>query len=254
MTHAPSRMTLTAFAGVALIAPGDDLAAITRASATANGERFANGDVLVFAQKIVSKSEGRRVALADVTPSPRARALAATTGKDARLVELILHESRAVMRALPGLIIVRHRLGFVLANAGIDASNVAGDDAHVLLLPRDPDASAGRLRAALGGDADVAVIINDSLGRAWRQGTVGTALGAAGLAALDDRRGTRDLYGRELRATEVGLADELAAAASHVMGQGAEGRPIVLIRGAAPGAGPRDAVTLLRGPAMDLFP
>ena len=237
---------LIALPGMPIVRPGDDLAALIRKVAP----QFAAGDVLVVAQKIVSKAEGRFVDLATVTPSPEAARLARDTDKDPRLVELILGESQRVLRAVKGVLIVVHRCGFVLANAGIDASNV-GDD-RVLLLPQDPDASAARLSAALG----VPVIVNDSLGRAWRNGTTGTALGAAGLPSLLDLRGQPDLFGRILRASEIGLADEIAAAASLVQGQAAEGTPVVLVRGLADliaAAPARNANALIRARENDLF-
>jgi coenzyme F420-0:L-glutamate ligase/coenzyme F420-1:gamma-L-glutamate ligase len=237
---------LLALPGLPIVKPGDDLAALIRAAAPP----FAAGDVLVVAQKIVSKAEGRFVDLDTVTPSPEALRLAQDTDKDARLVHLILCESERVLRAVRGVLIVVHKRGYVLANAGIDASNVG--DGRVLLLPEDPDASAGRLSAAL----DVPVIVNDSLGRAWRNGTVGTALGASGLPSLLDLRGQPDMFGRTLRATEIGLADEIAAAASMVQGQAAEATPVVLVRGLAEilAKGPvRDAQTLIRPRENDLF-
>jgi coenzyme F420-0:L-glutamate ligase/coenzyme F420-1:gamma-L-glutamate ligase len=217
--------------------------------------------VLVLAQKIVSKAEGRSVRLADVTPSARARELAPQCDKDPRLVELILSEAAEVLRVRPGVIVVVHRLGFVLANAGIDRSNVGpvaedpSADDRVLLLPRDPDGSAQALGAALKTTtgASVAVIINDSLGRAWRNGTVGTALGASGLPALVDLRGRPDWFNRALQTTEVGLADEIAAAASLLMGQADEGRPIVLMRGLAADRRSGTGQELIRRRELDMF-
>ena len=249
------RLTLIALDGVPLIEPGDDLAAVIAGALEASGERLAAGDVLVLAQKIVSKAEGRIVELSGVTPGAEAQALAAKTEKDPRLVELILRDSRAVVRTRPGLLIVEHRLGLVLANAGIDASNVAADDETVLLLPQDPDATCRGLRAALHARyrLDIGVVIADSIGRAWRLGTIGTAIGAAGVPALADLRGEADLLGRPLRVSEQAYADELAAAASLVQGQAAEGRPIVLVRGFDRSAPERDAAALLRPSAEDLF-
>jgi coenzyme F420-0:L-glutamate ligase/coenzyme F420-1:gamma-L-glutamate ligase len=217
-----------------------------------------DGDVVAIAQKIVSKAEGRYVVLDTIEPSPRALEIAARCGKDARYVEIVLRESRAVLRAVPGVLIVEDHRGLVLANAGIDQSNVESD-AHgrerVLLLPEEPDASAARLRARLRqlAAADVGVLINDSLGRAWRQGTIGTAIGASGLPGLLDRRGEPDLFGRELQITEVGMADELAAAASALMGQGAEGTPLILIRGVAWPRREGNARELQRALDKDLF-
>jgi coenzyme F420-0:L-glutamate ligase / coenzyme F420-1:gamma-L-glutamate ligase len=250
-------LSLTALSGLPTIAAGADLAALIVEAASRSGLSFQSGDVLVVAQKIVSKAEGRRVLLAEVTPSLRARALAPEVDKDPRLVELILQESREVLRARPGVIVVVHRLGFVLANAGIDASNVeseAGEEA-VLLLPADPDRSAEALRRQLQArtGAALGVVINDSFGRAWRLGTVGTAIGVAGLPALIDLRGTLDRTGRALRVTEIGAADELAAAASLLMGQAGEGRPVVHARGFPYPLRPGKASELLRPAQLDLF-
>lgn len=255
---APPRLTLTALTTLPLVAAGDDLDALIISACEREQLRIESGDVLVVAQKVVSKSEGRRVRLATVTPSVKATELAARTGKDARIVELILRESRNVLRVAREALIVEHRLGVVLANAGIDQSNVDdnGDDPSVLLLPEDPDRSAAALRArilTLTG-AHVGVIINDSIGRAWRLGTVGTALGVAGIPALTDLRGVHDLNGRPLRTTEVGFADELAAAASLCMGQAAERRPVVVIRGlTAIASADEGARRLLRPESEDLF-
>ena len=211
--------------------------------------------MVVLAQKIVSKSEGRIVPLASVTPSARAEELAKTVLKDARLVELILRESVEVLRAVPNVLIVQHRLGFVMANAGIDHSNVEGDEDQVLLLPADPDGSAKRLRARFKEIAgvDVGVVINDSWGRAWRMGTTGAAIGVAGLPALVDMRGLPDMNGRILRVTEVAHADEIAAAASMVMGQSSEGQPAVIVRGLGPPARDGNGQELVRPQKMDLF-
>ncbi len=257
-TAQPVRMTVTALGGIGLVQPGDDLADIILAALEASGEALAHGDVLVLAQKIVSKAEGRYAALADVTPSPRAIELAEKVSKDPRLVELILSESTAVVRHREGVLVVAHRIGLVLANAGIDSSNVepAPDGGErVLLLPADPDRSAAGLRARLDEltGASVGIIINDSLGRAWRNGTVGAAIGAAGITALQDLRGRHDLYDRELNVTQVGLADEIAAAASILMGQADEGRPVVLVRGVDAGRDAGDARELVRLKDQDLF-
>ena len=250
------RLQLIALPGLPLVEAGADIAALVDAASVAAGEALADGDVVVIAQKIVSKAEGRAVDLGSVKPSARARELAGQVDKDPRLVELILAESSEVLRHRPGVLVVVHRLGMVLANAGIDASNVADDGETVLLLPEDPDGTAARLRAAFAErpGADVAVIVSDSVGRAWRQGTVGVALGAAGLPALLDLRGRRDLFGRPLRVSEVGLADEIAAAASLLQGQGAEGAPVVVVRGLDwQGAGEGTAADLIRPQALDLF-
>jgi coenzyme F420-0:L-glutamate ligase/coenzyme F420-1:gamma-L-glutamate ligase len=253
----PHGLTLFALGGIGLVRPGDDLAAHLIAALARDGERLGDGDVLVLAQKIVSKAEGRYVDLATVTPSTRARALGAETDKDPRLVELILEESRRVVRHRPGVLIVEHRLGYVMANGGIDRSNVdpgAGAE-PVLLLPRDPDGSAAILRQRLGAQfgSAPAVIIADSFGRAWRRGTVGIALGAAGLPAMMDLRGRPDLYGRALRVSETGFADELAAAASLLMGQADEGRPAIVVRGLSWSEAGTSAASLVRPEAEDLF-
>jgi coenzyme F420-0:L-glutamate ligase/coenzyme F420-1:gamma-L-glutamate ligase len=250
-------LELVAVRDFKLVQHGDDLAALIAEAFGRCDIVLRSGDVLVVAQKIVSKAEGRLVDLATVTPSPRALDLAAATGKDPRLVELILSESVRVVRQRPNLLIVEHRRGFVMANGGVDQSNVAAPDGtqRALLLPEDPDASAAALRARLEAltGAAVAVVINDSFGRAWRQGTVGVALGVAGLPGLVDLRGQRDLFGRTLESSVVGFADEIAAAASLLMGQADEGRPVVLVRGLAWAAPPTTAATILRPPAEDLF-
>jgi coenzyme F420-0:L-glutamate ligase/coenzyme F420-1:gamma-L-glutamate ligase len=241
-------LQLFALPGLPMVQAGDDLAAQLSAAMARAGLAPEPGDVLAIAQKIVSKAEGRSIALASVAPSQAARDLATQTGKDARLVELILSESERVVRARPNLIIVKHRLGFVMANAGIDQSNV-GEDGQALLLPRNPDASAAALAARLG----LPVVITDSFGRAWRRGTVGVAIGAAGLPALQDLRGRPDLFGRTLMVSITGFADEIAAAAGLVMGQGAEGIPAVLLRGLAWSGAVNPAAELLRPAQEDLF-
>lgn len=253
----PTKLEMTALLGMPLVEPGDDLVALIADGLAATGEALRAGDVLVVAQKIVSKSEGRYRDLGTVTPSARAQALAAKAHKDPRFVELILQESSEVLRHRPGLIIALHRLGFVLANAGIDSSNVEpeGGAERVLLLPEDPDASCVRLREALRRKfgVDVGVVINDSVGRAWRKGIVGMALGASGLPSLVDLRGRVDLFGRPLAVTEVGLGDELAAAASLLQGQADEGRPVVLVRGLVPEGPAADGAALVRSEDEDLF-
>ena len=241
-------LSLAALPGLPMVRPGDDLAGLLAAGMARAGLTPQPGDVLAIAQKIVSKAEGRSVALESVTPSAAARRLALETEKDPRVVELILSESRRVVRARPNLIIVEHRLGFVMANAGIDQSNV-GEEGHALLLPVDPDASAAALAARLG----LPVVITDSFGRAWRRGTVGVAIGVAGLPALLDLRGQPDLFGRELRVSITGFADEIAAAAGLIMGQGAEARPAVHLRGLDWSAPPNPAAELLRVGEEDLF-
>jgi coenzyme F420-0:L-glutamate ligase/coenzyme F420-1:gamma-L-glutamate ligase len=254
-----SQVVLTALPGLPLVQVGDDLGALILAGLARAGLAPANGDVVAVAQKVVSKSQGCLVKLADVTPSARALELATVTGKDARFVEVVLSESREVLRARPNTLIVEHRLGFVCANAGVDRSNVAphgeGLDEYLLLLPPDPDGTCQQLReyfrAATG--SDVAVIINDSHGRAWRNGTVGVALGVAGFPALLDMRGHPDLFDYALQVTQIGLADELAAAASLLMGQADEGRPVIHIRGVPYPFREGTARELIRDKELDLF-
>jgi coenzyme F420-0:L-glutamate ligase / coenzyme F420-1:gamma-L-glutamate ligase len=248
------RIVLQPLHGVPLVNAGDDIAALILTALRTSNQELQHGDVLVLAQKIVSKAEGRSVDLNQVTPSARASELAALTGKDARLVELILSESRDVLRALPGIIIVEHRLGIILANAGIDRSNVGGSET-ALLLPLDSDASSRAIRQTILERTGIRVglLIIDSIGRAWRNGTIGTAIGASGVPTLLDLRGKADLYGRRLETTELGWADEVAAAASLIMGQAGEGRPIVLVRGLAETVGDGSARDLLRPVDKDLF-
>lgn len=240
--------------GIPQISAGDDLVEVILTAIADAGERLRDGDVLVLTQKIVSKAEGRSVDLTGIVASDRAGKLAKETGKDARLVELVLRESSEVLRCQAGLIIVVHRLGFILANAGIDQSNVDSGNS-VLLLPLDPDASAASIRAGLRRKAavDVAVLIIDSIGRPWRLGTVGTAIGVCGMPALLDLRGRPDLFGRRLETTMIGLADELAGAASIVMGQADESQPIVLARGLPYLRQDGSARDLLRPKEKDLF-
>ena len=248
-------LRLVPLPGIPEVKRGDTLSDLLLAATLHAGISLQAGDILVLAQKIVSKAEGRVVQLASVTPSEHAHSLASVAGKDPRIVELMLRESTKVLRVKPGIIIVEHRLGFVMANAGIDQSNVPGGDDAVLLLPQDPDASArnlrDELRAATG--VEVGVLIIDSFGRAWRNGVTGTAIGVAGVPALIDLRGNKDREGRTLKVTQVAAADELAAAASLVMGQADEGTPAVLVRG-FPYASRDSAVKeLLRPEAEDLF-
>jgi coenzyme F420-0:L-glutamate ligase/coenzyme F420-1:gamma-L-glutamate ligase len=240
-----------------LVEPGDDLAQLIAAALSDNAQTLQEGDVLIVAQKIVSKAEARYRRLGDVSPSRAAAALAEKTGKDARQVQLVLDESVEVLRTRPGVIVVEHRNGYVLANAGIDRSNIPNDDndPRVLLLPEDPDRSARRLRADLGRITGVRpqVIINDSVGRAWRNGTVGIAIGCAGIEPLRDQIGEADLFGNILEVTQPAVADELAAAASLVMGQAAEACPVVLARGLALRVSEGGSRALLRDRSMDLF-
>ena len=246
------QLILTPLPDIPLIQPGDELAAIILQACELAKMQLVDGDVLVLAQKIVSKAEGRLVNLAEVAPSPAALNLAEKSEKDPRLCELILQESNEVLRIRPGLVVVEHKLGFVCANAGIDHSNVSpptpsspslgegrGEEKReeegnwYLLLPEDPDRSASQIRTQLEAatGARLGVLIIDSHGRAWREGTVGVTIGLSGLSAVMDERGWKDLFGYELKVTVVGVADELAAAASLMMGQAAEGTPVVHVRG-----------------------
>lgn len=256
---APRALTLAAVPGFPLVSPGDDLAALCIGALEGMGRAPRAGDILVLAQKVVSKAQDRYVDLAAVAPSPRARELAAAVGKDPRMVEVILSESTRVVRHRPGVLITAHRLGFVMANAGVDQSNVAPGPRgpRVLLLPRDPDATAHELRARIGAHfgARPGLVISDSFGRPWRYGTVGVAIGAAGVPALLDERGRPDLYGRPLRVTQQGFADQIAAAAALLMGEADEGTPLVLVSGvdAHRRHGALPASALVRSQEEDLF-
>jgi coenzyme F420-0:L-glutamate ligase/coenzyme F420-1:gamma-L-glutamate ligase len=252
-------LILTPLHDVPLIRHGDNLADIVVSALVENGIEIQDNDILVFAQKIVSKAEGRAMNLVTVTPSPRAIELAQQTEKDPRLVELILCESNEVLRTRLGTIIVEHKLGFVCANAGIDHSNVAGvgneSEEWVLLLPKDPDRSAEQIRSDIQAKTKkrIGVLIIDSHGRAWRNGTVGVAIGIAGMPGLEDLRGRPDLFDFTLRITQVGAADELAAAASLVMGQAAEGTPVVHVRGFPYSLREGSLKELIRPKDQDLF-
>jgi coenzyme F420-0:L-glutamate ligase/coenzyme F420-1:gamma-L-glutamate ligase len=254
---APHQLQLWAIPGLPFIGAGDDIAGTIVERLQASGREFLDQDVVVIAQKIVSKSEGRLVDLATVIPSQRAMDIAHEVLKDPRLVEVILGESRRIVRSGRNVLIVEHRLGFIMANAGVDQSNVASEVSgeFALLLPIDPDASAERIRADIGRRTgkDVAVVISDSFGRPWRTGTVGIAIGCAGLPALLDLRGDPDLYGRTLQVTVVGHADEIAAAASLLMGQSDEGQPVVVMRGLVCDRKPEPAAALIRTAEEDLF-
>ncbi|MCB4769322.1 coenzyme F420-0:L-glutamate ligase [Ancylobacter sp. Lp-2] len=256
MTSTAPYLDIRALPDFPMVEAGDDLAGLVLDGVARLGLALAPHDVVVLAQKVVSKAEGRLVRLADVVPSERAVALAGEVRKDPRLVELILTESVRVVRARPDVLIVEHRLGLTMANAGIDQSNVRHADGEAaLLLPLDPDASAARLREEIARRSGVApgIVINDSFGRPWRRGTTGIAIGAAGLPAIIDRRGETDLFGRTLRATMIAYADEIAASASLVMGQSTEATPVVLLRGLAWTAPDNPAATLIRAPEEDLF-
>jgi coenzyme F420-0:L-glutamate ligase/coenzyme F420-1:gamma-L-glutamate ligase len=263
-------LTLIPLPGIPLIQPGDDLAGIIITALQEANVQLIDGDILVLAQKIISKAEGRLVNLLTVEPSREAEVYAADSEKDPRLVELILRESNVVLRTRPGLIIVEHRLGFVCANAGIDHSNVnfpvlqrgeqaarrdEGSEDWVLLLPENPDDSAAALRSRLEAETSVSlgVMIIDSHGRAWRLGTVGVCIGLSGLPGLADLRGQSDLFGYQLQVTEVGVADELAAAASLMMGQVSEGTPVVHVRGFPYHLREAELGEMLRPKEKDLF-
>ncbi len=254
-----SPLVLTPLKNIPLIRRDDNLADIIVSALRDDKIILQDNDILVLAQKIVSKAEGRMVNLADVTPSERARELAAQTEKDSRLVELMLQESNAVLRTRPGTIIVEHKLGFVCANAGIDHSNVAGiGDAHgefVLLLPKDPDKSASEIRSRIEKETGkhIGVMIIDSHGRAWRVGTEGVCIGLSGIPGVIDERGWQDLFGYTLRVTVVGVADELGAAASLMMGQAAEGTPVVHVRGFPYPLREGSLKELIRPKEQDLF-
>jgi coenzyme F420-0:L-glutamate ligase/coenzyme F420-1:gamma-L-glutamate ligase len=262
MFRVAPRVELRALPGLPVFQPGDDLAAHVAEGLRRAEITLAEGDVLVVASKAISRCEGRFVDLTTVEPGPKALELAETVQKDARIVELILRESAAISRAAPGVLVVRHRTGVVGANAGIDASNAhpagaaEGSGPWVLLLPESPDASAARLREALapGGKPGIGVIVSDSLGRPFRLGTVGAAIGVAGIPALSDMRGERDLFGRALEQTITAPADQIAAAADLVAGQAGEGRAVVHVRGLSFEVAASGGVAeLYRDPAKDLY-
>jgi coenzyme F420-0:L-glutamate ligase/coenzyme F420-1:gamma-L-glutamate ligase len=237
------------------VQPGDDLSGLITDALGASEATLRPHDVVVVAQKIVSRSEDRFVDLRQVEPSPRALALAAKVGKAPPLVEVILRESRSVVRAAPGVLIVETALGFVCANAGVDSSNVAADRHIVLLLPENPDASAHHIRLGLEAAFDVPLscLVADSHGRPWRKGTVGVAIGASGIRAVRDHRGRHDLYGRKLQTSTEGTIDELASAATLLMGQADEAVPVVVVRGLTYERAFDTAVALQRPRASDLF-
>ena len=250
-------LTVSPLPGLPRVRPGDDLVAMIIAAIDRAGLVPVAQNIIVLAQKIVSKAEGRLASLDSVTPSPRALELAAITGKDPRQMELVLADSAEVLRAKKNVIVVAHRLGLVMANAGIDRSNVeqAGESETVLLLPLDPDASARRLKEGLEAHYRVplGVIITDSIGRAWRLGAVGHAIGAAGVPAIIDQRGQPDMNGRALEVTETAFADSVASAAVLVMGEAAEGTPAALVRGLTWTAPEKPAAALIRPAAEDMF-
>jgi coenzyme F420-0:L-glutamate ligase/coenzyme F420-1:gamma-L-glutamate ligase len=250
-------LAFTAVPGIADVEPGIDLGEEILRAASMAALPLAPGDVVIVAQKIVSKAEGRFVDLRKVVPSERARELARRTAKDARLVEVVLGESTDVVRAARNVLVTRHRLGFVMANAGVDRSNIHSPESteRVLLLPRDPDASARALRARFESrfGEPIGVIVSDSFGRPWRLGVINVAIGVAGLPALIDRRGESDRYGRKLEMTQVALADSVAAAAGTAMGEAAEGTPVVIARGLDWQPCETSAAALVRPVAEDLF-
>lgn len=251
-----SSLSIHPLTGIPLIGRGDDLAALLLDALARQGMAAENGDIFVVAQKIVSKAEGRLVRLSDVQASEDAQALAAEVDKDPRLVELILRESSAIVRKAPGVVIVRNRLGIIGANAGIDQSNIDHEEGDcALLLPEDPDRSAAHLRHALQQRTAkrVGVIISDSMNRPWRLGTLGQAIGSAGITVLDDRRGHKDLFGRELKVTMSNRADSIAAAALLVMGETTERVPAAVVRGFDPEDSPQVARESLRPASDDLF-
>lgn len=260
MIGCDAELMLRALPGIPIVQPGDDLAALIRDALARVGLTLQRGDVLVVASKLISRSEGRFVSLASVTPGEQAQAVAGRCGKDPRVVEMILSESSSVVRETSAAIIVRHRLGFVCANAGIDFSNARPSHAApedrdwMLLLPVAPDASAEKLRTGLEpADGTIGVVISDSFGRPFRIGTLGAAIGLAGLPALWDQRGRSDLFGRTLEITVTGLADQVAAAADLVAGQADEGRGVVLVRGLHFDAVASSASQLSRAPEHDVF-
>jgi len=253
----PATLELIPLHNFPLVAPGDTVGELIATCLEQNKLALLEGDVVIIAQKIISKAEGRYVRLVDVEPSAEAVELARLADKDPRQMELVLRESKEVVRVRPGVVIVEHRNGYVHANAGIDKSNIpkAGEEDQVLLLPENPDASAQTLLETLGrySGVDIKVIVNDSTGRAWRMGTVGIAIGTAGFDPLFNQVGEEDLYGNILEVTETAVADELAAAASFVMGQAAEACPVVIARGAKLARSSSGSSSLLRDRAQDMF-
>lgn len=256
MSVANDGLQIFSLAEIPMVKDGDDLIGLVDDAMRRRGLRFADDDILVVAQKIVSKAEGRVVKLSDIEPSEAAFELAQRIDKDARLVELILRESKAVVRTAPGVMIVRHRLGLVLANAGIDQSNVEQKDGPcALLLPENPDQSARELRAGIEAASGrrLGVIISDSVNRPWRLGTVGIAIGSSGVAVLDDRRGQSDIFDRTLLVTMSSITDSVATAACLVMGETTEKVPAVVVRGVSLGDRNQNAEDCIRPVDTDLF-
>jgi coenzyme F420-0:L-glutamate ligase / coenzyme F420-1:gamma-L-glutamate ligase len=250
-----ARLEAFALPGLPMVRAGDDLSALILAGLDRAGQTLRDRDVVVIAQKIVSKAEGRTVDLADIVPSAAALKLAAEVGKDSRIVEVVLSESVKVVRHRPNLMIMQHRLGFVMANAGVDQSNVAEPNGRqlALLLPLDPYGSAEAIRSRLAVHANVGVVISDSFGRPWRRGTAGVAIGSAGIPSVIDLRGQPDLFGRTLEVSIIGFADEIAAAASLLQGQAAEAQPVVVLRGLTWRAPNVPVADVIRPPEEDLF-
>ena len=257
MVKVPKSINLTAVDNIPLVSPNDNIAKIIFSAVKTEKIKVEEGDIFVIAQKIVSKAENRYEFLNKIIPSKESIDLAKKTDKDARLVELILRESKKVVRYRKGVIVVEHKLGFIHANAGIDRSNIDTDSTNpkVLLLPENPDRSASNLKKDLSRlfNRSVGVIINDSAGRAWRNGIVGIGIGSSGVTVLSDLRGKKDLYERTLEITEVGMTDELASAASILMGQANEGLPVIIVNGLIPSQDNRGANALIRSEKDDLF-
>jgi coenzyme F420-0:L-glutamate ligase/coenzyme F420-1:gamma-L-glutamate ligase len=249
------QLSIIAVPGIPLVNAGDDLESLILAALQTSSLALQDGDILVVAQKIVSKAEDRSINLNDVTVSAEARELAAATDKEPAVVQLILDESTQILRHRPGVLIAEHKLGFILANAGLDRSNVDADIDQVLLLPEDPDASAATLRKQLTTTTGkrLGVIIADSVGRAWRMGTTGMALGSAGVEALANLRGQKDLFNRELQVSEHAVADSVASAAELIMGEASEATPVVIVRGLDAGSSDQDAKILFRPAHEDMF-
>ena len=251
----PPSFQAVALAGIPLVQPGDNLVGLILQAVQRANLELANDDVLVISSKIVSKAEGRFARVDSVIPTPEAMQYADASGKDPRIVQLVLNESRLVSRVSRGVLVTEHRLGFVSANAGIDQSNVENSDEQVLLLPRDPDGTAALLRQAFQTrtGANIAIVISDTHGRPFRFGNVGVAIGVAGMQALTDLRGQKDLFGRELQITQQGYADLVSSAAHLLCGEAAEGLPVVLIRGLALPHGDGKASDLNRPAEKDLY-
>ncbi len=250
-----NKLELFTVPGIPQLSAGDDLAAILiNAMANATVE-LRDGDVVVVAQKLVSKAEGRTARLSEIKPGAAAIELAAATEKDPAMAQLIMDESRSILRHRPGVIIAEHKLGMVLANAGIDRSNVTADPDTVLLFPEDPDRSAAALKQRFdaAGRISVGVVIADSVGRAWRMGTTGMAIGCAGVEALANLRGRKDMFGRVLEVSEHAVADSIASAAELLMGEADEATPVVIVRGLDEGRSAQTSKVLQRLPAEDMF-